>query len=224
MADRRQSVGDGGGHGRAWIAGALGLVLISVVCAALVLPLLPGATNPAAPRRTSRAGDASAPRRTLAAVDASANWRPRFQMPFPCGATRQGATYEHHGGPGNHFPLDFNRGSGNDDEGDPVVASAAGTVHRYIRADGAKIVVIRHNARWTTDYRHLSAFSVSDGAQVKRGDQIGLVGRTGTGNTAHLHYEQQKNGRAVAIRFDGLLLDPGYSFTYNGPTYVSRNC
>lgn len=157
---------------------------------------------------------------------AAANPRPTFQMPFPCGAKRQGQTYDNHGGRGNTFPLDFNRGGGNEDEGDPVVASAAGKVIRTVRDDGAKIVVIRHNPVWTTDYRHLSKFVAKDGAEVKRGATIGLVGRTGTAS-AHLHYEQQKNGVPVAIRFDGKPLDPPYTDpppSSNGPTYTSKNC
>jgi murein DD-endopeptidase MepM/ murein hydrolase activator NlpD len=187
---------------------------------ALALQFVAASTAPAA---VSAAHSASG-RRAAVAARAFAHQRPRFQVPFPCGDRRQGATYEGHGGgPGNAFALDFNRGSGNADEGDPVVASAAGRVRLVTRRDGALIVVIRHNAVWSTDYRHLSEFSVADGARVVRGQQIGRVGRTGT-DFAHLHYEQQRHGRAVPIRFDGAPLDPDYSFTYNGPTYTSRNC
>ena len=189
--------------------------------AALFLVLLAiGATS--APG--SAATNSPAGRKALVSARAFAHQRPRFRVPFPCGDRRQGATYEGHGGgPGNAFALDFNRGSGNADEGDPVVASAAGRVRLVTRKDGALIVVIRHNAVWSTDYRHLSEFSVPDGTRVARGQQIGLVGRTGT-DFAHLHYEQQRHGRAVPIRFDGAPLDPTYSFTYNGPTNTSRNC
>lgn len=187
--------------------------------AVLALLVIGAASGPGSATTNSPAG-----RKALVAARAFAHQRPRFQMPFPCGERRQGATYEGHGGgPDNAFALDFNRGSGNDDEGDPVVASAPGRVRLITRADGALIVVIRHNALWTSDYRHLSEFSVPDGARVSRGQQIGLVGRTGA-DFAHLHYEQQRHGRAVPIRFDGAPLDPDYSFTYNGPTYTSRNC
>jgi hypothetical protein len=158
--------------------------------------------------------------------------RPKFQMPFICGERRQGLTYDGHSA--GNFALDFNRGSGNDDEGDLFVASASGKVHNWIRPDTGhgptKIIEIRHNSEWSTEYRHVKTFLVTDGAQVKRGDLIGLVGKTGA-VTAHLHYEQQKNDTAVAIRFDGKPLDPPYYNTNrhpgkisNGPTYTSRNC
>lgn len=156
--------------------------------------------------------------------------RPLFEMPYPCGATRQGATYNGHGN--GNYPLDFNRGSGNDDLGDPVRASAGGRVQRYVRSDGAKIVVIHHNSEWATDYRHLSRFRVRDGAWVRQGQLIGHVGKTGT-SYAHLHYEQQRKtgGDRVAqhIRFRGKPLNPPYynrdtDGGGNGPDYTSRNC
>lgn len=158
-------------------------------------------------------------------ADAERIRRPKFQMPFRCGAKRQGATYRGHGGAGNHYPLDFNRGGGDTDLGDPVVASARGKVRRWVRSDGAKIITIRHNRVWKTDYRHLSKFAVRNGATVRKGQRIGRVGKTGSGvSSAHLHYEQQRRGKAVHIKFNGKWLKPKYSFTYNGPTYTSRNC
>ncbi|WP_162907489.1 peptidoglycan DD-metalloendopeptidase family protein [Allorhizocola rhizosphaerae] len=149
--------------------------------------------------------------------------RPLFQMPFPCHEVRQGATYAGHGGAGNHYPIDFNRGAGSTDFGDPVLATAAGTVQTWVEADGDRVVQIRHNAVWTSDVRHLSRATVSDGQRVQQGDKIGEVGRSGT-SSPHLHYAQKRNGVAVHLFFDGEPLDPGYSFVYNGPDYRSQNC
>lgn len=149
--------------------------------------------------------------------------RPLFQMPFPCKQVRQGATYDGHGGAGNYFPLDFNRGAGADDFGDPVLASAAGTVQTWVESDGDRIVQIRHNSVWTSDVHHLSRVTVADGDHVEQGDKIGEVGQAGT-DSPHLHFAEKKNGVSVALFFDGEPLDPGYSFTFNGPDYKSRNC
>jgi hypothetical protein len=156
---------------------------------------------------------------------AAAASRTDFQMPFPCGQTWQGATREGHGTDGTHYALDFNWGTGSDDHGKAVVASAAGTAHREYQANGAGYYIrIEHGDGWATFYMHLSAYEVADGAHVEMGDLIGRVGNTGASGGAHLHYEQRLNGRSQYIYFDGAPLNPGYSFTYNGPDYTSKNC
>jgi murein DD-endopeptidase MepM/ murein hydrolase activator NlpD len=46
-------------------------------------------------------------------------------------------------------------------------------------------------------YAHMSSFgSYNVGDDVKRGDVIGYVGRTGLGTGYHLHFEYQINGSA----------------------------
>src|SRR5262245_36912341 len=152
--------------------------------------------------------------------------RPAFQMPFPCNEVRQGATYAGHGGPGNHYPIDFNRGSDDEDLGDPVLASAAGRVRTWVEGDGDTVVQIVHNSTWASETHHhmTGSVTVSDGDIVEQGDRIGRVGKTGRQQSAHLHYEQLKNGVPVHLHFDGAPLNPGYSFQYNGPDYRSKNC
>lgn len=113
------------------------------------------------------------------AVVAAAEARPLFQMPFPCGETRQGATYSGHN-VHNDWPIDFNRGAGNDDEGDHVLASAAGTVRTWVESDGDTVVRVVHNADWSSEVHHLSHVDVSNGAYVQQGELIGRVGHTGT--------------------------------------------
>lgn len=135
-----------------------------------------------------------------------ANAAPLFQMPFPCGETWRVHTYAGHNPP---QAVDLNVGSGNDDLGRPVVASAAGTVD--LREAGMSsyghYIVIDHGSGSSTLYAHLQSFSVSDGAQVKMGDQIGKVGNNDGALYAHLHYEQRLNGTPVQIRWNGSLVD-----------------
>jgi murein DD-endopeptidase MepM/ murein hydrolase activator NlpD len=52
---------------------------------------------------------------------------------------------------------------------------------------------------WASSYNHLSAFNVSAGQTVLRGDVIGFAGTTGTSTGCHLHFEIYK---------DGVHLDP----------------
>jgi murein DD-endopeptidase MepM/ murein hydrolase activator NlpD len=80
--------------------------------------------------------------------------------------------------------------------GNPIVATADGIV---ISLDndkiGGKNIVISHGNGLTTHYLHLSKFLVKSGQKVKRGDVIGLVGKTGKALGPHLHYEVRLNNK-----------------------------
>jgi hypothetical protein len=153
---------------------------------------------------------------------------PRFEMPFACGQTWQGATYSGHGT--EDLALDFNRGQGSDDLGAPVVASASGIFHRVVNEVGGNSSNLDHGNGWITIYGHLEAYAVADGTPVARGQTIGYVGATGRADAPHLHYEQRRDDVTEHVAFSGVPIgtegspDPGYSYVYNGPDYTSRNC
>jgi len=95
--------------------------------------------------------------------------------------------------------LDFHSGLDIAGErGQPVYATAAGTV-RNAGYEGAygNLVVIDHGFGLETRYGHLQRFLVQRGAQVERGDTIGLIGGTGRTTGYHLHYEVLANGRLI---------------------------
>jgi murein DD-endopeptidase MepM/ murein hydrolase activator NlpD len=84
------------------------------------------------------------------------------------------------------------------DKGDPVYATADGTVVNASAAGNyGNLVILDHGFGLETRYGHLSAFKVKQGQPVKRGDLIGLVGATGRATGAHLHYEVRANGRIL---------------------------
>ncbi len=76
--------------------------------------------------------------------------------------------------------------------GTRVKATGNGTVE-YVGVQGGygKVVVLRHQGRFTTLYGHLSGFAAGlrKGNRVTQGDIIGFVGATGLASGPHLHYE-----------------------------------
>jgi len=82
--------------------------------------------------------------------------------------------------------------------GATVVAADGGTVitSTYNSSYG-NYIVISHGNGMTTLYAHLSSRSVSVGANVSKGQQIGLVGSTGISTGPHLHFEVSVNGQRI---------------------------
>lgn len=58
-------------------------------------------------------------------------------------------------------------------------------------------VVIDHGYGYKTLYGHMSQIDVKVGQKVKKGQQIGLVGSTGTSTAPHCHYEVHYKGTKV---------------------------
>ncbi|MDX8031142.1 M23 family metallopeptidase [Lentzea sp. BCCO 10_0856] len=157
----------------------------------------------------------------LVVTGQAAQAAPGFQLPFPCGQTWEGQTR----GPSHQYPhnpleaIDFNRAN---DEGDWVVASAAGKVSRVENRGNegyGRWIEINHGGGWTTRYAHLSAQNVSVGQQVSQGAKIGKVGNTGNSDGAHLHFEQRQNGDPKRV-----VLNGSTALYYGSKNYKSNNC
>lgn len=87
------------------------------------------------------------------------------------------------------------------DYGAPVgtrVRATGDAVVEFVGTQGGygKVVVLRHQSRYTTLYGHLSGFAAGlrKGARVTQGDVIGFVGATGLASGPHLHYEFRTDG------------------------------
>ena len=117
---------------------------------------------------------------------------PRFQLPFACGQTWAGQTRT------NHSPqrsIDFNRTG---DEGDPVVAAAAGRV-TYIGTGIpglGKLVVIKHDNGFITVYAHNRDIVVKEQQAVTRGQKIAELGASDA-DRPKLHFQIRKGSAAV---------------------------
>ena len=76
------------------------------------------------------------------------------------------------------------------DTGDPIHAAASGDVVFSGKMRGyGNLVLIRHEDDFFTAYAHNSKNSVRKGQPVKKGQVIGLIGRTGRATAPHLHFE-----------------------------------
>jgi lipoprotein NlpD len=76
------------------------------------------------------------------------------------------------------------------DIGTPIYASAAGNVVFVGQMRGyGNIVLIRHDDDFFTAYAHNSKNGVKKGQDVKKGQKIAEVGRTGRATASHLHFE-----------------------------------
>jgi hypothetical protein len=96
--------------------------------------------------------------------------------------------------------------------GDRVRAANDGVVVlvRDCFASG-KSVAVSHGGGLFTVYFHLSDFAVRPGDRVRRGDPIGLVGRTGRATGPHLHF---------GVKIGDLYVDPEsvYRLAFAPPT------
>jgi murein DD-endopeptidase MepM/ murein hydrolase activator NlpD len=92
-----------------------------------------------------------------------------------------------------HTGLDF-RG----DAGDPIHATAAGTVVGAGWSGGyGRMVEIDHGSGLSTRYGHLSQIDVKVGDEIRIGQVIGRMGSTGRSTGPHLHYETRIDGDPV---------------------------
>ena len=93
-----------------------------------------------------------------------------------------------------HFGTDLDGSTG-----EPIQAANDGVVVmvRDCFASG-NTVIVNHGGGLLTAYFHMSKFLVEEGDQVKKGEPIGLVGKTGRVTGPHLHW---------SIHADGLYVD-----------------
>ena len=75
--------------------------------------------------------------------------------------------------------------------GNPIYATGDGVVvlAKYDRSGYGRHVEVDHGFGYVTRYAHMSRIDVEEGQVVKRGDCLGLSGRSGRITGPHLHYE-----------------------------------
>lgn len=85
-------------------------------------------------------------------------------------------------------------------ENTPVASAYGGTVTETGESDvWGKYVLVRHSDSLETYYCHLNEIYVEEGAVIRSGETVGLLGSTGWSTGPHLHFE---------VRIDGIRVDP----------------
>ncbi len=84
-------------------------------------------------------------------------------------------------------------------KGTPIQSTGDGVVEKIIkkRTGYGTHVIIDHGYGFKTLYAHMDQVDVKKGQKVKRMQQIGTVGSTGTSTAPHLHYEVINKGKKV---------------------------
>jgi len=87
------------------------------------------------------------------------------------------------------------------DRGTPVVSVGDGLVVRasWDNGGGGRVVKIKHNGTYTTQYMHLSKYGkgIKKGVQVSQGQVIGYVGSSGLSTGPHLDFRFYRNEKPI---------------------------
>lgn len=114
--------------------------------------------------------------------------------------------------------------SGSDIKGAPrdtIRSAFAGVVRLTKPYSGyGNVIVVRHANGLETVYAHNSKNLVRVGQQVKAGEAIGLIGRTGRATTEHLHFEVRIYGQHIN---PATLLDFSNQCLRDGTLTVTRS-
>ncbi len=90
-----------------------------------------------------------------------------------------------------HLGIDYGAPTGT-----PVRSVGDGVVEFAGKQNGfGNVIFVKHSAKNTTVYAHLSRTNVRKGQSVNQGQNIGAVGATGWATGPHLHFEFRVNGR-----------------------------
>lgn len=109
-------------------------------------------------------------------------------------------------GPRQHYGIDIGGKIG-----DPIMASADGlVVFAGWTPELGNMIVISHADDYITVYGHNDRLNVQERQQVKKGDLIALLGKTGYSMGPHLHFE---------VWHKGCALDPQTII----PEYMTKN-
>lgn len=107
----------------------------------------------------------------------------------------------------NHDGIDIG-GTGGNLNGQAADSIGGGKVAEvgYDENGYGNYVVVDHGNGYTSLYGHLQKATVKQGDTVSAGQQVGVIGSTGSSSAPHLHLRVHKNGQSI----DPRTVIPGY--------------
>ena len=107
----------------------------------------------------------------------------------------------------NHDGIDIG-GTGGNLDGQAADSIGSGKVIQvgYEEKGYGNYVVVDHGNGYTSLYGHLQQATVKQGDTVSAGQQVGVIGSTGSSTAPHLHLRVHKNGQSI----DPRTVIPGY--------------
>lgn len=107
----------------------------------------------------------------------------------------------------NHDGIDIG-GTGGNLDGQAADSIGSGKVIQvgYEEKGYGNYVVVDHGNGYTSLYGHLQKATVKQGDTVSAGQQVGVIGSTGSSTAPHLHLRVRKNGQSI----DPRTVIPGY--------------
>lgn len=208
-------------------------LLLACTCMPLLMMQACGASGDEAAEEESTDSEASAYFEGDWPVGGGKTDATTYSLPYHSGETYKASTYS------GHNAWDFNKGSGNADCGEPVIATASGVIKKVSSTcdsctDGAgNFVIIDHDVDTNTShYYHLTTVFVKQGQWVEAGQVVGTIGKTGNTWTngqqvCHLHFEvQNSSGAQITSSIMFHYYKSGYhqvGYLTNGYSYTSNN-
>lgn len=162
-----------------------------------------------------------------------------YYLPWEAGTEKyviqgQGGTFSHRKGGKLEYAWDFTYSKDDARSGWSVRAAAEGVCRRYENSPTTglsygKYVIIQHPWGQYTVYGHLESYTCEHDKPIKRGEEVGKAGDTGT-ETPHLHFhfaDAEFEGGYVGASKDVKFTDPGVAdddgVPQQGKTYESHN-
>lgn len=109
---------------------------------------------------------------------------------------------------GSHYGIDLGWSSKNDGKNQPIYATDDGKViYRQTQTSGGKVIHIKHDNGYVTEYAHLDTWVVKKGDKVKMGQKIGTMGKSGNASGEHLHLGVYK-GTKINYNDRSKFVDP----------------
>ena len=95
--------------------------------------------------------------------------------------------------PEHHTGIDIDISSDNQ-----VKAAANGVVSKIgVDERFGNYVILSHSGNFSTCYAHLESVSVTEGAELLKGNALGIGGESGTVTGPHLHFEVRKGEKRM---------------------------